>query len=106
MELTEKQQAARDEHAAGLSDYARYYAQENAKSDAMNADRNRRYLRLRLSGLSIDDAYETLLAQLSAECGSKMVQISGMDAYDDEYQCGDALEEVIAMRAPELSQGY
>ena len=102
MELTTSQRRELARRAADQAAYAAYAKKCNAQSDAMNADRNRRYLRLRIGGMSVDDAYDALLSQLSAECGSRMVQISGLDAYADEYQCGESLEEVIAMRAPEM----
>lgn len=96
MELTRKQQQTLDSRKADLAAYAAYANVENTKTDAMLADRNARYCTLRLSGLSVDAAYEVLRTELG------LVEIRGLAAYDDEYQCGETLEQVIEWHAPQL----
>lgn len=97
MELGKKQRDQLDSRNADQAAYANYARSQNAQTEDMLADRNRRYLQHRLNGLSVDDAYEALRVELGVR------SISGLDAYEDEYDCNESLADVIAFRCPELA---
>lgn len=88
MEFTARQQAARNRKAADLSAYAAC-TKVSDDWEAEKAARNRRYCELRLGGLSIDAADEATAKEFGIRTGS-------LAAYNDEYQCDESLESVVA----------